>query len=406
VTIHDVGVELDAGGRNLASVVVDSALPHLDRAFDYVVPESLLARVAVGSRVRVPFAGRLVSGIVTALPPEPPQGITLAHVKSAASVPSLTSEGIDLGRAVARRYGGSLWDVIRLMVPPRVASVEKRPWPSPGDADSVASLDAARATLAGDVPDVPLRAVWAVPPGSKRSTVPARQLLAHALAHTTARNGSAIIVVPDSRALRSLESAANEVGLRRWQPRTGGDVVVLDHDAGPTARYASYLAAMHGEARIVIGTRPVALQPVPRLASIAVWDEGSDALLEPHAPYFHARTVAAMRAQDANSAFLLAAYAPSVEAAALAEHGFVEAVVPQREQARATSPRVVIVGENVRRKEGGEGRHWMPSTAWRSLLEKAADRPVAVLVPRAGYVTALACVRCHTWATCPNCEGN
>jgi primosomal protein N' (replication factor Y) len=46
----------------IARVVVDTPLSHLDRLFDYAVPESLSADAVAGSRVRVRFAGRLVDG--------------------------------------------------------------------------------------------------------------------------------------------------------------------------------------------------------------------------------------------------------------------------------------------------------------------------------------------------------
>lgn len=388
----------------IARVVVESALPHLDREFDYLVPEPLAATVAVGTRVRVPFAGRLINAVVTELPAEPATDARLASLKSAAGLPSYSPAALGLARAVARRYAGSLWDVLRLMAPPRVASLEKRSW-GEVDPESASRLVAAVERLSG-APAAPLRAVWAALPDAERSTLPAPALLAHAMRAIAASDGaSAIVVVPDARGLEALTRAAADAGLVKWSSKAGGDFVVLDHDAGPTARYGSYLAAMHGEASLVIGTRPSALQPVPRLASITVWDDASDAYADAHAPYFHARTVAALRAQDEDCALLLAGFAPSVDAAALVAHGFAAAVVPDRESTRAAVPHVNVVGEADRAREGGAGRHWMPSAAWRGLAESAAHEPVAVLVPRAGYITALACARCGTWAACPTCEG-
>ncbi|MFM2438235.1 MAG: Primosomal protein, partial [Actinomycetota bacterium] len=45
-------------------VLLPSPVPHLDRPFDYAVPEDLRARVSVGCRVRVRFHGRLATGFV------------------------------------------------------------------------------------------------------------------------------------------------------------------------------------------------------------------------------------------------------------------------------------------------------------------------------------------------------
>ena len=43
----------------------------LGKEFDYEVPEALVDRVALGSRVKVPFGSREVMGVVTGLPPVP-----------------------------------------------------------------------------------------------------------------------------------------------------------------------------------------------------------------------------------------------------------------------------------------------------------------------------------------------
>ena len=48
----------------VARVAVDVALPHLDRPFDYLVPEPLSAAAQPGTRVRVRFSGTLVDGWV------------------------------------------------------------------------------------------------------------------------------------------------------------------------------------------------------------------------------------------------------------------------------------------------------------------------------------------------------
>ena len=51
----------------IAAIALDVSLPHLDRTFDYRVPAEFESAIAVGVRVRVGFAGRLVTGIVIEL---------------------------------------------------------------------------------------------------------------------------------------------------------------------------------------------------------------------------------------------------------------------------------------------------------------------------------------------------
>ena len=116
--------------ERVARVCVDSPLPHLDKLFDYAVPEKL-EPLPVGTRVRVPFSGRLISGVVIERATQSDFAGSKAAVRSAAAYPSYTPESLAFARAVADWYGGSLWDVLRLSAPSRVASVEKREWPAP-----------------------------------------------------------------------------------------------------------------------------------------------------------------------------------------------------------------------------------------------------------------------------------
>lgn len=387
----------------IVGVAVDSPLPHLDRPFDYEVPESITG-VTVGTRVRVPFAGRLVSGVVTSVGEQ--RGTqALKSVRSAGKIPSFTPEALDLARAIAARYAGSLWDVLRLMGPPRVASVEKYDWDAWSKTDiESGSLDALLA--AGAHVGLPVargdRAVWAATP-SRPEVAPAEAILGAAMT-AAASGGTSIIVAADSRAVAALVRSAQEFGLVRWSARRGGHIAVIDSEDGASVRYGSYLAAMRGLVPLVIGTRPAAWQPVPQLASLTVWDEASSTLAEPRAPYPHARTVCAMRSQDSGAPLLVAGHAVSAEAVALVNHGFARRIEARGD--RSALPSVDVVGEERREREGAAGKHWMPSSIWQPLIAAAREGVAAVMVPQGGYAAGLACFRCGTWAECDECGGD
>ena len=117
--------QVAAGARPVARVVVDVPLAHLDRPFDYLVPERLALAAVPGCRVRVRFAGRLTSGYLLARAEVSEHAGTLAFLDRVVSPePVLTAEIAGLARAVADRYGGTLADVLRLAVPPRHARAE------------------------------------------------------------------------------------------------------------------------------------------------------------------------------------------------------------------------------------------------------------------------------------------
>ncbi|MFV0632459.1 hypothetical protein [Demequina sp.] len=399
--VSEATVEAIAAGA-VATVHVDSPLPHLDRPFDYVIPVKWREVVAVGSRVRVRFAGQLVSAVVTEVGSGSGYGRSLLPVTHSSDIPNVTEQGIALARAVARRYAGATWDVLRLMVPPRVASVEKRNWRESPTREG--SYSDALALARTPVPVRPgERVVWqALPESTHRSAIPAATVVSTAL-HAIRDGGSAIVVVPDARAVAAVLEECARLGLRRWAARSGGDVAVLDHDDGPAQRFGSYLAAMHGHARLVVGTRPTALQPVPDLRLIALWDEANGVYEDPHAPYPHARAVAALRATE-GAALLCGGYALSAESAALVAQGWARLEAPSTDATRSAVPAVDIVNAARRDEEGGAGWHWMPGSVWRRTREALGRGPVGIVVPRAGYVKAVACGTCDAWAVCRECE--
>lgn len=397
----------------VASVCIDSALPHLDRPFDYEIPRKLDAVVAIGSRVRIRFAGRLINAVVVAITESSTFAGKLAPLNSAAALPSYTADSLEFARGVARRYGGSLWDVLRLIAPPRVASVEAREWSDEPFGTSPYAAAAANLWHAAEGAELDIvqvahgeRIVWeALPNATVPSAIPATALLAPSV-EIAAKGLSAIVVVPDARAVRRLEAVLKEAGLTRWSARSGGHYAVLESDDGATTRYASYLAAMHGRVGLIIGTRTAVMQPVPELGLLTVWDDSSPVFDDPHAPYPHARTLAAMRAEFNGAGALFGAYAPGVDALALVAHGWAELRHADRAVVRAGTPTIDILTAERRDAEGGTGWHWMPGSAWRSLTKALTKGPVAIVVPRTGYVRAVTCDKCGTWAQCASCQGS
>ncbi|HVQ87717.1 MAG TPA: primosome assembly protein PriA, partial [Actinomycetes bacterium] len=111
---------------SVAQVAVDVPLPHLDRTFDYLVTARQDAAAVPGCRVRVRFAGQLVDGfLLDRVESSAHPGRLTPLGKVVSSEPVLTPDVLELSRAVAERYAGTLSDVLRLAIPPRHASVEK-----------------------------------------------------------------------------------------------------------------------------------------------------------------------------------------------------------------------------------------------------------------------------------------
>ena len=63
----------------IAEVIVDVSAYPIDRPFDYLVPDTMVAVIEAGIRVKVPFGPRKVLGYVTALKEE--SGLELTKLK-------------------------------------------------------------------------------------------------------------------------------------------------------------------------------------------------------------------------------------------------------------------------------------------------------------------------------------
>ena len=388
----------------IARILPMLPLPHLDREFDYLVPEDASDDAQPGVRVRVRFAGRLVDGFVLARLAEtdhPGRLGWLDRVVSAERV--LTPEIAELVSAVADRYAGTRADVLRLAVPARHARVEAEPPPVVDEAAEpvVDRTGWAAYTHGSNFLDalgehrVP-RAVWQALPGE---VWPAR--LAELAAVTVGSGRSAVVVVPDQRDLDRLEGAcAAAVGADR--------VVALSAGLGPAKRYRQWLRCLRSGPVVVVGTRSAVFAPVSNLGLIAIWDDGDDSFAEPRSPYPHAREVALLRAHVSGAAVVVGGHSRTAEAEALVDSGWAHDLVAPRELVRERQPHVVALADSdhALARDPAARVARLPAIAFeaaRAALK--ADTPVLVQVPRAGYVPSLACAKCRHPARCRRCNG-
>lgn len=386
---------------SVAKVAVDIPLTHLDRPFDYLVPAALDAQAVPGSRVKVRFAGRLRDGFVVERTDSADRDKLLELAKVVSAEPVLSAPVARLVRAVADHYAGTFADVVRTAVPPRHAATEKAETsPRPG----AAGLDQAPLTVVGYPEGTALlaaiatggrpRAAWTVVPTPAAAGDWATGF-AEAAAASLASGRGALLLVPDARHLARLEA----VCVARFG---AGSFAVLSAEAGPSARYRAFLAASRGQVRLVIGTRAAVFAPVVDLGLIALWDDGNDSYAEPHAPYWHAREVAALRAHQESAALLLAAHGRTAEVQQLLARGWLAPLELPPQQVRRLAAAVrPAAGITARDPLADVTR--IPKDAFEVIRTGLSQGPVLVQVPRAGYLPVLVCSRCREVARCARC---
>ncbi|MDR6868535.1 primosomal protein N' (replication factor Y) [Microbacterium resistens] len=394
--------------RRIVRVQLESPLPQLDRLFDYAIPEEHADLVRPGVRVRVPLrsAGRVVDAYAVEVAEETDDARTLSEIDAVVSAAEVLPERLfALARRVADRAAGSASDVLRLVIPKRQVRVEKA-WLAAGgpdstdaDTDAVAVAEDAVAdatAIVGAYAGLPAvietggrAAVEAVPRIGPDGEPEWSRLMAAAAAIALARGGSTILVVPDRRDLdRVITSLAALV------PEEA--IVRLDAGQSGPDRYRAFLRTLQDAPCIVVGNRSAVYAPV-KAGLVALWDDGDGLLAEPLAPYAHARDVALQRQEREGSALLFLGHTRTTDVERLVETGWAQAVTAERR----VLPKVVLDSVIDLDRRGQR----LPSRAFLTAREAAAEGPVLVQVARPGFAPSLVCASCRTPARCTTCGG-
>ncbi len=378
----------------VARVLVDLALAHLDRPFDYAVPRTMTDTAVPGARVKVRFAGQDVDAYVVERGSQTDHTGQLQPLRRVVSAePVLAPEIAALSETLAHRYAGARSDVLRLAVPPRHARAEKEPSvpapdhePRPQGAAwaQVEHADAFLRRLAeGGAP----RAVWSAAPADDWPA-----MVAEAVAATYVSGRGALVCVPDRRDVTRVDRALTDL-------LGEGHHVTLTADGGPAARYRDFLAVSRGARRIVVGTRSAAFAPVHELGLVVIWDDGDDLHAEPRAPYPHTREVLLLRAEQQSTAALVGGFARTPEAHHLVVASWAHELATPRDVLRHRARVEAVAAED--RAVGTR----IPRAAYDAIRRGLESGPVLVQTPRAGYAPTLACEQCRSPARCQACTG-
>ena len=386
---------------DIARVLVDVDLPHMDRPLDYVVPGTLIDEAEVGRAVRVRFSGTRADGWIV----ERTRRDVLddaAQIESVvSSIPVLTPALYETARRIAARFLATTSQVLSLAIPPRHARGEKTvveahesAWPSvaaPTISEGWAAYSAGEALLhrlaAGQSPRA---VVTALRPRM-------RACLSDAVAAAVSSGRSAIIVTATG------EDAARYA--RVLEEDLGVPVAVTGGDVSPEERYRIHVAATLGRLPIVIGTRSAAWVPCAKLGLIVICDDGDDRLRERRFPRCDVLDVAVQRCAVEGAGLLVASHARSVKAQALVRSGWAVSLDPVPDALRDATPRVHLHGQAEAEREGASGHMRIPQAALRMIRQGLREGPVLIQVAASGYWPTVVCRRCGERARCRHCSG-
>ena len=347
----------------VATVLVDTGVPHLDEVYDYLVPDFLDDELRTGVKVSVNFSGRNVDGYILSRSESSAVGNLKFIEKVLSPIPLLTPDTRALISAVSKRWASTSFDILASAIPARVVNVEK----------AFQSLDHPSALTESTT--VPTQSFYLFTPGEDPFTVMGDWV------RKRSALGGVLVVLPEAREVALLSEKLKTMAL---------NFSVLDGSLTRTERYSNFLDVASGNVQIVIGSRSAIFAPVNNLKTLIVFREGSQSHYEVRTPGWNTRDVAIIRSKMGSIDLTFAGFSPSSEVAHLIDRGDV--------LLKGKSASVDATSFTAHYGELLPDRIFAPI---RKALEKGS---VLFLVSRKGYSTAISCKSCRNIAIC-DCGG-
>ena len=331
-----------AKGVNVADVVVDTKVFHLDEPYSYLISAQIASDIAVGSIVKVPFGRSFTEGVVISLK----EGASTAGLKfidtliSKSSV--LTPGQIEFFGEISNRYGAPLWDIFRLAVPAYSKAGEK--------------VDKTAIKVAGDSTQQVERVAITLKQGSSLTLI-LKELT------DSPSSGKTLVIVPDEKTLDSLREL---------------EATFMSGTAGKSVRFANYLAASRANSGLFIGLRSAIFIDLSTDDRLVVVDDSDENLYEKHMPTFNVRDLALMRAQKHSTYFISSSH--SLEIERLIEIGWLT------ERSIGQSRRQVVTDA--------------PEKVHGIIAEGLKKGSVLLIHANSGYVKSFTCNHCKNLALC------
>lgn len=362
---------------SFAKVVLETSVPHLDREYDYAIPEHLSKEIQIGSRVQVPFGRQKLNGwIVEKFSQSAYESKIAEIIKPIGLLTTLKPNILQLAQITAQYFIGTVSDVLRFAVPPRSAAVEKK--------YEIKKLDVSET-------EAQLPRNYAQPKLYLLKTTESwHEAVWQKINQVHLENRKALLVVPEHDQINQfLEFIRSKDSAK--------DFAILSAESHPADRYKNFLDIYFGNINLVIGTRNAIFAPITGQFDIFILNEYSDIYQSPQAPYWQVPKVAQWRAIRENCELTFIGYSMSVTRFKELQDGNYDLL-----ENKATASRVSKIQKDAKSKIGKTDDY--SASLWQALSESKYG-PVLVQVPRKGLANLLMCEKCSRVLSCRSCSG-
>ena len=441
-----------------AQVIVDIAHSQVDKVFEYSCPDSLQA----GSRVKVPFGGRVIDGFVigvsrtSAYPADKVKPVTQIIDEQ----PALVPECFNLMQRICDRYRVPKAVALRLFLPSemrlgKVREAFKR-YAVLKSADIKLSASAKKQAEAleylktvneceftylcdkygrgavnaladkGAI-EIQTRKInrnpfSELPSGGERKVLTPAQLGAIdsvencgktvSLIHGVTGSGKTEIylnvIAREIERGRTAIFLVPEISLTpqmlsQLRARFGGCAAILHSGLSAGEKFDEWQRLRSGEAKIAIGARSAIFAPLENIGAIIIDEEHDSSYISESAPRYSAIEIAQMRAEYNGAKLILGSATPSVESYVKAVEGEFNLITLTERINKKPLPEIIIADM---RKEVKRGNNTAFSTALREELDNTlkSGNQAIIFLNRRGYSRTILCRDCGYVAKCENCD--
>ena len=395
------------GEKNPSALIAQIAvpLPIATSAFSYLIPEEFLSRAVPGVRVTVPFRNTEITGYLVGTDRLAPTKKLKAILAILDDQPVLSSAMLQLTKWVGEYYGSSWGEAIENALPRWVKygkKVEKYtekakqkkspPVQPPSEYTLSEEQDKAFQVISKALTEKHAKPmlIYGVT-GSGKS-----ELYIRAIRQTLKQNRAAICLVP--------EIALTEQLQRFFAGHFGTNLEILHSKMTDGERFLTWKRIEMGTCNVVLGPRSAVFAPIPNLGLIIMDEEHEGSYKQETAPRYHAREVAAWRAQHEGALFLMGTATPSLESMALAERGIIDRVDLTERIDQKAMPKVTVI--DLKRYEGDK----RPSLLFSPPLMREIETNLKnkegtmLLLNRRGFSTSIRCPKCAKVEECKHCQ--
>ena len=213
------------------------------------------------------------------------------------------------------------------------------------------------------------------------------------IAEVVRAGGQALVLVP--------EIALTPQTVARFRARFAA-VAALHSAASDRERFDTWLQCRSGVHQVLIGTRSAVLAPFARLGVIVVDEEHDGSFKQTEGLRYSARDVAVKRGQMRNIPVVLGSATPSMESLENARAGRYARLRLLERAGGARLPAFRVLDVRGERLERGFSARLHAAIA----RHLGAGNQVLVFINRRGYAPVLLCGRCGWRARCDHCDAN